>query len=216
MMIRDGQRKGIVVCDTQPLAIEGLRSILGETPDLRFAGGMTSLAAGLELVRSTRPAAVLIDKAFGASTVLDFARTLKTHSDAAIVVCGVGMSNAEALRLLQGGVQGVIRRTSDTDSLLTCLRTVASGQTYMEDVLIPDVTPRAQDRRATLTAREHQVVELVERGLKNRDIADNLGIRTGTVKIHLKHIFEKTGCRGRYGLALTCLHEKGVLTLQTM
>jgi DNA-binding NarL/FixJ family response regulator len=54
-------------------------------------------------------------------------------------------------------------------------------------------------------------MELVERGMKNRDIGDALGIRTGTVKIHLKHIFEKTGIRGRYGLALSGLKEKGFL-----
>jgi DNA-binding NarL/FixJ family response regulator len=58
-----------------------------------------------------------------------------------------------------------------------------------------------------------QVRELVERGLKNKDIALALGIRTGTVKIHLKHIFEKTGIHGRYGLALSGLKEKGLLTL---
>jgi len=49
----------------------------------------------------------------------------------------------------------------------------------------------------------------VERGTKNKDIAIALGIRTGTVKIHLKHIFEKTGIRGRYGLALSGMKEKG-------
>ena len=53
--------------------------------------------------------------------------------------------------------------------------------------------------------------ELVEHGLKNKEIGDKLGIRTGTVKIHLKHIFEKTGIRGRYGLALSGLKEKGLL-----
>jgi DNA-binding CsgD family transcriptional regulator len=47
--------------------------------------------------------------------------------------------------------------------------------------------------------------------MKNKDIGDVLGIRTGTVKIHLKHIFEKTGIRGRYGLALSGLKEKGLL-----
>jgi DNA-binding NarL/FixJ family response regulator len=52
---------------------------------------------------------------------------------------------------------------------------------------------------------------LVERGLRNRDIAKQLGIQTGTVKIHLKHIFEKTGVKGRYGLALTGLREKGTI-----
>jgi DNA-binding CsgD family transcriptional regulator len=47
--------------------------------------------------------------------------------------------------------------------------------------------------------------------MKNKDIGESLGIRTGTVNIHLKHIFEKTGIRGRYGLALSGLKEKGLL-----
>jgi DNA-binding NarL/FixJ family response regulator len=54
-------------------------------------------------------------------------------------------------------------------------------------------------------------MDLVERGYKNREIGHSLGIRTGTVKIHLKHIFEKTGIRGRYGLALSGLKNKGLL-----
>jgi DNA-binding CsgD family transcriptional regulator len=65
--------------------------------------------------------------------------------------------------------------------------------------------------RTPLTAREAQVVDLVERGMTNREIACELGIRTGTVKIHLKHIFEKTGVHGRYGLALCGLKERGIL-----
>jgi DNA-binding NarL/FixJ family response regulator len=56
-------------------------------------------------------------------------------------------------------------------------------------------------------------MQLVEQGFKNREIANELGIRPGTVKIHLKHIFEKTGVRGRYGLALTGLREKGLVSL---
>ena len=69
----------------------------------------------------------------------------------------------------------------------------------------------AEPAHSPLTAREAQVAELVEHGMKNRDIAGTLGISTGTVKIHLKHIFEKTGIRGRYGLALSGLKAKGVL-----
>ena len=55
------------------------------------------------------------------------------------------------------------------------------------------------------------MLELVEQGFKNKDIANELGIRPGTVKIHLKHIFEKTGIHGRYGLALRGLKDKGLL-----
>ncbi len=213
MNTQEAAAKSVVVCDSQPMAIEGVRALLSGNRDLRFAGGMTTLAGGSELVNSLNPAVVLIDRAFGVTTVLDYVKFLSRRTATGVAVWGVGLGSGEALRLVQGGVRGVIRRTSDTDSLLLCLRAVARGHTWMEEAVNAEAQPRGE-RRSHLTAREHQVVELVEKGLRNRDIAESLGIRTGTVKIHLRHIFEKTGCRGRYGLALTGLQEKGMLTLQ--
>ena len=93
---------------------------------------------------------------------------------------------------------------------MECLLAVAEGRTWMEDSALQDERPGGVPK-SRLTAREHEVADLVEKGLKNREIARTLGIQTGTVKIHLKHIFEKTGCRGRYGLALCGLREKGYL-----
>jgi len=83
----------------------------------------------------------------------------------------------------------------------------------MEDSIFRESPNVARNSHSGLTPREQQVLELVEQGMKNTEIARELGIRPGTVKIHLKHIFEKTGVRGRYGLALTGLKEKGLLTL---
>jgi DNA-binding NarL/FixJ family response regulator len=90
---------------------------------------------------------------------------------------------------------------------------VAAGQTWMEDSILQDQERPGGVAKSRLTAREQEIAELVEKGLKNREIARTLGIQTGTVKIHLKHIFEKTGCRGRYGLALNGLREKGYIPL---
>ena len=56
--------------------------------------------------------------------------------------------------------------------------------------------------RNTVTAREQEVMELATQGLTNKEIAQELRIKSGTVKIHMKHIFEKTGIRGRHSLAL--------------
>jgi len=64
-----------------------------------------------------------------------------------------------------------------------------------------------------LTPREHQALEMVEQGFKNKEIVLELGVRPGTVKIHLKHIFEKTGVRGRYGLAINGLKERGLVSM---
>jgi DNA-binding NarL/FixJ family response regulator len=153
-----------------------------------------------------------MDKAFGVHGVLDCVRRLRDLGlPTAATIWSSSLSEAEAVRLLQAGCAGVIRKTAPLSMLVQCLRTVASGSTWMEQ----DVTgswERLARARCELTARELQVRELVERGMKNKDIAVALGIRTGTVKIHLKHIFEKTGIRGRYGLALSGLKEKGLLT----
>ena len=105
----------------------------------------------------------------------------------------------------------MLRKSARLEVVLACLREVAGGATWMEEDPARGTERQVRLTHSPLTARELQVMELVERGMKNRDIGDVLGIRTGTVKIHLKHIFEKTGIRGRYGLALSGLKEKGLL-----
>ena len=62
-----------------------------------------------------------------------------------------------------------------------------------------------------LTPRQADVFRLIS--LSNKGIARALHLGEGTVKIHLKHIFEKTGIRGRYGLALSGLKERGLVSI---
>jgi DNA-binding NarL/FixJ family response regulator len=202
----------VAVCDTEPIAIEGLRSLLESAEGLRVVAAETSLSEGMDAVRELLPTILVVDKAFGIHAVMDCPKTLrKLAAQTAVIVWGASMAEAEALHFLQAGVAGVLRKTSSLNVLLTCLREVARGSTWMEDDLVRETERPVRLAHSPLTARELQVMELVERGMKNRDIADALGIRTGTVKIHLKHIFEKTGIRGRYGLALSGLKEKGLL-----
>jgi two-component system nitrate/nitrite response regulator NarL len=205
--------KAVLVCDTQPVAIEGVRGLLSRCEDLRFAGSVSSLEAAFELMKALSPAAVVVDKSLGTVAIGEWLRRLTASGvNCAPVIWGVGINESEALRLLQAGARGVLRRTSEPELLVTCLRSVASGNTWLEDGIFGDTEKLNNPRRSQLTPREHEVAEQVEKGLRNRDIARNLGIQTGTVKIHLKHIFEKTGVRGRYGLALNGLREKGTLT----
>jgi DNA-binding NarL/FixJ family response regulator len=201
----------------QPVAIEGVRGLLSRCEDLRFAGGVSSLAAAFELMRGMAPAAVVIDKSFGTLPIMDCLHRLASFGvKTAPVVWGVGINESEALRLLQAGARGVVRRTSEPETLVTCLRSVTAGNTWLEDGIFGSAQKMSNQGHSHLTPREIEVAELVEKGLRNRDIARNLGIQTGTVKIHLKHIFEKTGVRGRYGLALNGLREKGAVAFAPM
>ena len=210
----DLQKKSIAICDTQPVTAEGLRSLLSQSSQLELLPPIDTLPAAMDFIHSRRPDVVIIDKGFGARAVLDWIHELKlTDVHPNVIVWGVSMTEAEALRLLQAGARGIIRKTADLASLETCLLRVANGQTWMQENVFRDAERPDGYPRSELTAREHQVLELVEQGFKNKEIAVELGIRPGTVKIHLKHIFEQTGVRGRYGLAISGLKDRGLLTL---
>jgi DNA-binding NarL/FixJ family response regulator len=183
---------------------------------LRFDQGTDSLARARDILRDSAPSVLMLDKAFGIQIVLEWLASIRSGTvdltaNTAIVIWGASITEAEALRFLQAGARGILRKTAEMSVILACLRTVASGRSWMEESVFGELGRGERYPRSELTAREQQVLELVEQGFKNKEIALDLGIRPGTVKIHLKHIFEKTGVRGRYGLALNGLKQRGMV-----
>jgi DNA-binding NarL/FixJ family response regulator len=201
----------VAICDIEPVAIEGLRALL-ESAGLRVVAAGNSLQSFMDPVRELRPSLLIVDKAFGIQDVMDWIAAVRQEQPAAaVVVWCSAVSEVDAIRFLQAGAKGVVRKTAPLDELMSCIRSVAEGGTWMAGDLLGDAGRQVRFARSPLTFRESQVMELIERGMKNKEIGIKLGIQTGTVKIHLKHIFEKTGIRGRYGLALSGLKEKGFL-----
>jgi two-component system nitrate/nitrite response regulator NarL len=203
--------KTVTICDTEPIAIEGVRALLEMRRDLMLVGTENGIASGLDMVNNLKPAIVIVDKSFGLHAVLDWIQTASEGTS--VVVWGAPMSGSEAVRFMQSGARGVIRKTAELESMLDCMLAVANGRTWLEQSLLSDTERLLRRARTNLTPREQEVLDLVEQGMKNKDIAVRMGIRPGTVKIHLKHIFEKTGIHGRYGLALNGLKEKGLLNI---
>src|SRR5579871_1864013 len=103
-------RKSVAICDTEPIAIEGMRALLRTREDLYLAAAETSLLGGMELIRQHAPAIVILDKGFGINATMDYLSRLRlAGSPAAVIVWGVNLNEAEALRMLQAGALGVIR-----------------------------------------------------------------------------------------------------------
>ena len=220
MNLESAKRKKIVsVCETQPLTVFGLERLLSSTEDLAFGTAHNSPADWRAHPQADQTDILIIDKGLGATVVIEALQQLPVEHGAtrctvpAVVVWGMSITEAEALRFLQAGAKGIIRKSADNLTILACLRSLAQGRSWMQDSVFRDSAVQEMQIRTDLTPREHQVMELVEQGYKNREIAQELGIRPGTVKIHLKHIFEKTGVHGRHGLALNGLRQKGVISL---
>ena len=192
--------------------MEGLRYLMESIDGPRVVAVDTNVEAAIAAVRELQPSLLIVDKRLGVPTFTDWMRLLNAgEKPIAVIVWGTPMSQPEAVRFLQAGAAGVIRKNAPLEELADCIRAVAAGRNWMESDASSDPHLPLRTTRSALTPREVQVMDLVERGCKNKEIGQSLGIRTGTVKIHLKHIFEKTGIRGRYGLALSGLKLKGLL-----
>ncbi|MBA3975550.1 MAG: hypothetical protein C0504_15190 [Candidatus Solibacter sp.] len=209
--------KTIGLLDTQPATVEGMKAIAAGTANFRIRWSAGSLMLGLQLVRQDPVDLLVIDKTLGLQAVVDALASAGALSSRppGIIVWGNSMSEQDALRLLQAGARGILSKTADVSTILACLKAVAGHATWMEGCVFNDSGREDRFGRSELTSRERQVLMLVERGMKNKEIAQELGIRPGTVKIHLKHIFEKTGVRGRYGLAISGFRSKGEFSAGT-
>jgi two-component system nitrate/nitrite response regulator NarL len=193
----------VCACDSQPIVIEGLRAILESTDDLKFVGGANSLLNGLGVLDRLFPSIVLVDRAFGAKPVLDWIASAKMrYPQTRAVLWATVISDVECFRAFQVGACGILKKSAAVPAILHCLRTVSQGQMWTENLYTPRETRFGQARPRPLTRREQEIIRLVARGLKNREIAEALQIATGTVKIHMMHIFEKTGIRDRFELAM--------------
>lgn len=114
--------KAVAVCDTQPVTAEGVRNMLDGTGDLRFLTAAASLEQALETGRLQSPDVLLIDKAFGIQAILDWlGQAVAALPGTGVVIWGVAVTEAEALRFLQAGARGILRKTAALSVIVACL-----------------------------------------------------------------------------------------------
>lgn len=194
-------RISVLVCEPQPVVVEGLKKVLAETDDLFLAGVVSRPAEALEAIQRSQPNVVLLDATAGVTAAFRLLSQLKGAGPVHAVLWVVDLPETDAFRALQVGARGIIRKTLPVAKLMECLREVAAGRIWMQES--EQLAEFLQRKEATrLTPREKEVVRLICRGLRNRQIAENLHITPGTVKVHLMHIFEKTGLKDRLALAV--------------
>lgn len=197
--------------DPYPVVVEGLRSALDACDDLRLEGISFYRETVVEQISALGPSVALIDASQGTATALRMLMRIRAAAPQSQCVLWVTQwSEAESFRALQGGARGVLKKTLPLARVIECLRAVGSGNVWIESSAgsqstLPDL-PRSTSR---LTPREREIMDLLCRGMKNKDIGAALKIATGTVKVHLMHIFEKTGARDRFDLAISAHRHMG-------
>lgn len=196
----------VYACTAYPIVVEGIYRVLSGSPELQLIGSSPVGNETLEAVGKLRPDIVLVDLTTSLRATLQFVDGIRIASAGSHVVLWVTeLEEVDCLRALQIGVKGILKKTLPPEVLPQCLATVAAGQLWIEHSLPPDF---AHNRRSgpRLTTRERDVVRCICQGLRNKEISETLGITPGTVKVHLMHIFEKTGVKDRLELAAYARH----------
>jgi two-component system nitrate/nitrite response regulator NarP len=178
--------------------------------DYQVVAKVSDGAAVLDALPNARPELLVLDVQMPVRTGMDVLRTLRSRGDARpVVLLTAHLEDASLVEAIQLGVGGILLKDGAQGQLLTCLDSVRAGQRWIEKSLLEralDLTmPGAAERNdplANLTPKERAVVGLVSQGLRNRNIASELGITEGTVKVYLHRIYEKVGVGSRTELAL--------------
>jgi len=206
----------IVIADDHAVLLESLKGLLDSQPEFVVVGAAANGNEAVELVRQHSPDVLVLDLFMPDSDGFEVLRTLERAGlrVASVVLTG-SESQSDYVQVVRLGARGLVLKGDAPEKLFTAIRAVAEGELAFSDevargVLSAMADEPTQELATTMTRlseRERQIAFLVARGLKNKDIAQELSISENTVKRHLQSIFSKTGARDRLELAVLAVTE---------
>lgn len=196
----------ILLADDHPMIRTAIEVLLRDTPYALVGTAGTSEDALAEVGR-LGPDILLLDLQMPGGSGMDVIRKLRADgAGPRIVVLTAAIDDSSLMEACALAVPGMVLKNSDPAYLLECLERVRAGGTWID----PELRERAKElndtfgdmRRPALAPRERQLIRFVRQGLRNREIARELGVTEGTVKVYLHAVFEKLGVSTRTELAV--------------
>ena len=200
----------VLIADDHPFIRTGVQAVLEPTP-FRVVAAVGSGEEALGAIRALDPEICIFDVTMPPPDGVETLKTLRAAGDArAVVLLTAQIDDQRLLEAIDAGVNAIVGKEGAEDVLVDSLARVLAG----ERVIAPELMARARqqsDRRqsrspfAALTPRERTIVALAMRGTRNREIAAELGITEGTVKVYLHALYQKLGIDNRTELAVLAL-----------
>jgi len=199
----------LLIADDHPMVLRGLGDFLGSVPDMEVLAACTDGAQALQAIRDLKPDIAILDLAMPLLNGLDVLAAVKHENLGTKIVFLTALAGtSDIVSAMADGAHGLLLKDAAPEEMLFSLREVAAGRKHLPFELLR----HGQDRKTKLiptqkllTNREWKVMELAARGLSNKEIARKLNMTEGTAKIHLHHIFQKTGVNNRTALANVAL-----------
>jgi DNA-binding NarL/FixJ family response regulator len=206
-----GTRIRVVVADDHPVVRNGLASVIGQQPEVELVAEAANGRQAVELFREHRPDVVLMDLRMPEMDGVSAIEAIRAEfPEARILALTTYEGDVDIHRALAAGARGYLIKDMLLSDVLSAIRAVHRGERVIPLAVaarLAEFTPRSD-----LTEREIEVLQLVARGLSNRDVAGVIGRTDETVKVHLKNIFAKLGVADRTE-AVTLAFSRGILHL---
>lgn len=214
----------VVLVDDQEMIRMGFRMVLESRPEVEVVGEADDGDTALDLLRSVEADVVVMDVRMPRMSGVEATRRIRARQGAPRVLILTTFDLDEyAYDALQAGASGFLLKDTPVDEIATAIGHVHNG----DAVVAPSTTRRLLDhftkarpsartceddghRFEELTPREHEVLRLVARGLSNAEIAEQLVLSEGTVKVHVGRILTKLRLRDRVQ-AVVLAYESGLV-----
>lgn len=198
-----------MVADDHPIVLDGLAQLLAGDPEFEVVGLCKDGEEALGVIRKERPQVAVLDVRMPHTDGIGVLRAIAAEQiPTRVVLLTAQITDDEVIQAVRLGVAGMVLKETASRQLLQVVRKVAAGENSLDESVVRRAVDKILRARAgvsqaasVLTNRELEIVRLVATGLRNKQIADQLSITEGTVKIHLHTIFEKLGVSSRVELS---------------
>lgn len=202
----------LLVVDDHFFVRMGLAGSLNAEADLQVVAEADNGLQAIQQFREHRPDVVLLDGRLpdlsGAQTLVKLRQEFPT---ARVLMLSIDEGEEDIYRAMQAGAAGYLPKATQLQELLKAIRAIHAGEHYLPPALAARLAERGPG--ASLTAREFEVLELVSKGLSNREIAATLGCSETTAKWHLKNVMQKLDVTDRTEATRAAV-ERGILHVE--
>ncbi|MFC1652432.1 response regulator [Planctomycetota bacterium] len=201
----------VLLADDHTIVREGLRSMLETETDIEVVGEADNGRQAVQLAKKLRPAVVVMDVAMPQLNGLEATRQIVKSVPATKVLILSAHGDDEYIEqvILAGAVGYLIKQTS-AHVLSQAIREVQQGNTFFSPSIAkrlrslalesPDKRGVLKRKKAALSSREREVLQLIAEGKGNKQVAAELGISIKTVEKHRQHLMKKLGLHDTAGL----------------
>lgn len=203
----------VLIADDHPFMRAGLAAVLAST-DYRIVATAGTGAEALTLVHDHDPALCVFDVAMPDGDGVETLRAMRRRGDnRPVILLTAQIDDGPLLDAIEAGANAILGKEGAEDTLLDTFAQVLAGRRVIAPALIQRATEESARRRAPspiagLTPRERTIVSHIAKGHRNRDIAADLGITEGTVKVYLHALYQKLGIENRTELAVLALRHR--------